>query len=216
MKKYLLLIAFVIYGLCANAQFIQGFTISPSNPNSNDHLKIMANMSFSSGGCSDHQQFSSIQGTTISASALHCLGALSVICNYSDTFAIGQLAAGNYRFIFSVNEGGGPSPCSPGIVPGPTDSISFTVSQAASISELSEENISITYNALQGKIILHFNKPLTNGKVSLFNLTGQVLHAEALTALSQSLSAKELNAGFYIVEITSDKGHFAKRILVQE
>ena len=216
MKKNLLLSLFLFFILYSNAQVINGFTVMPAAPTVDDHVTVIAHMSFPSGGCSDHQQSSTFSGNRIYASALHCLGPLTFICNYSDTFSLGQLQAGNYGFIFNVNAGGGPSPCTPGIVPGPLDSVLFTVIFAATIDELSEENISIVYNPAQKKINIHFNKVIVNGKVSLYNITGQALLKDALNSNSQSLATDKLNQGLYIVEIVSDKGRFAKRVFIQD
>lgn len=216
MKKTLLLLLCVFGNFMAQAQFINGITLQPANPTSNDQIKVLVDMSFPSGGCSDHQQFYSANGNMLSASALHCLGPLTVICNYTDTFNVGQLAAGNYTFFFNVNIGGGPSPCSPGIVPGPSDSLPFVVSQAASINELSDQNISIKYNSLQKKINLSFNSPIVKGKATIYSITGQMLHTEALTFPSQSIAVDKLQAGLYLLEITGSKGKLTKRLVIQE
>ncbi len=216
MKKQILFFYFLLLFITSKAQFINGFTIIPANPTSNDSVKILVQMSFPSGDCSDHQQFYSANGNNLVGSAIHCLGPLTVICNYTDTFSVGQLAAGSYKFMFNVNSGGGPSPCTPGIVPGPTDSVSFVVSQAASINELLDENISINYNPLQKKISLSFNNPIVKGKVGLYTITGQILQSELLSFPSQNLDVAKLEAGIYILEISGNKGKLAKRIVLQD
>jgi hypothetical protein len=216
MKKFILLFYILLSVLAANAQFIHGFTAIPANPTTDDQIKILVQMSFPSGGCGDHQQFYSANGNMLSASALHCLGPLAVICSYTDTFNLGQLAAGNYKFFFNVNIGGGPSPCSPGIVPGPSDSLPFIVSQAATINELSDQNISIKFNSLQKKINLSFNSPIAKGKATIYSITGQMLQTEVLTFPSQSIAVDKFPAGLYLLEITGSKGKLTKRLVIQE
>ncbi len=216
MKKNFTLLTFLCFSIICKAQFINGFTLIPANPSASDNIKLIANMSFPSGPCNDHQQFISFNGNVISASAIHCLGMLTVICNYSDTFSLGQLPVGNYRFDFNVNAGSGPSPCSPGIVPGPSDSLNFTVTQPSSLPEVNPEVIRIQYHPLSKKINIQFAHAVNSGNVRLYNATGQVLRSLNIKGSQQSISTVELPKGLYIVEITSEQGRLTRRILVQD
>ncbi len=131
----------------ANSQWINSLTILPANPTVNDTITVLADCSFFAGGCSEHTQTQTIIGNSIYASALHCVGVLTVICNYTDTFKIDPLPAGNYTFYLQVDAGQGPSPCTPGIVAGQNDSISFTVFPFTGLQEqLAQDLISIIPN----------------------------------------------------------------------
>jgi hypothetical protein len=134
MKKLLLLsAAFALWLPSADAQWINGITYLPPNPTANDSVVFYVSLSFPSGSCDEHTQFHTINGQNVDAYALHCLGMLTVICPYTDTFAVGKLPAGSYWFRFHVDIGGLPSPCTPGINPGPADSIPFLVSPVTAL-----------------------------------------------------------------------------------
>src|SRR5688572_14679142 len=136
MKKYLLFV-FLLAGLQLHAQSIISIYSVPANPTTADDIYILVDVQFNSGGCNVWQQSHSFSSAfNIDAYAMHCLGPLAVICNYTDTFHLGLLAAGNYTFSFHLDNGFGGPPCTPGIVPGPTDSYNFTVSLPTSQEEI--------------------------------------------------------------------------------
>lgn len=140
MKKNLLTVITIIALLSAkiaHAQWINSLTVVPATPNTLDTIYVYADLSFSSGTCDQHTQFLSASPPNIYASALHCNGMLTFICSHTDTFKIDPLPAGMYNFIFHVDAGALPSPCTPGIIAGPTDSISFTVNSVITIPDYS-------------------------------------------------------------------------------
>ena len=108
-------------------QTINSLNIFPQNPSEKDSIYITVNSTFSSSSCDTSSNYLSLNNNTISASSIHCLGMASALCDATDTFLIGGLTAGSYTFIINVNQGFLPS-CTPGIVPGPTDTLNFNVS----------------------------------------------------------------------------------------
>lgn len=215
MKKTAFLFVLLLIGSFCQAQTIHQISIYPPVPSENEQIRIIADMSFSSGPCNDHQQQFNINGNNIYASAMHCLGMLSVICNYADTFAIGTLPQGNYRFYFDVNNGFGPSPCSPGIVPGPMDSLVFTVTAPAAIKEMNDEATTVQYLQGSNKIMIHFTSPVSSGKACLYNATGQILQKINLKGNQQSMATNGLPEGLYILELSSEQGRLTKRLLLR-
>lgn len=216
MKKIASLFSILLIGICSQAQTVQNISVYPPVPSENDQIKIIAEISFSSGPCNDHQQQFSINGNSINAFAMHCLGMLSVICTYTDTFSIGTLSQGNYKFYFNVDNGFGPSPCSPGIVPGPSDSMSFTVTAPAVVKEMNAANTSIQYLQGSNKIMMHFASPVNNGKACLYNATGQLLQKVNLKGNQQSIATTGLPEGLYILELSSEQGRLTKRLLLRD
>src|SRR5262245_44798043 len=138
MKKSYLVLLICLAGLQfgSKAQWIGTITVSPPAPTTQDSIKILVDCSFPSGSCDPYLASVFINGNDIYGNALHCLGMLTVICSYTDTFALPPMPAGNYNFHMQLNAGGGPAPCTAGINPGPVDSLSFTVTQPMGIPSI--------------------------------------------------------------------------------
>ncbi|HAW50972.1 MAG TPA: hypothetical protein DCX54_01400 [Flavobacteriales bacterium] len=109
-------------------QHIDSMVVKPSPLiGVNDTVKIFVYNTFSSGGCAGNAHFSK-SGFNVMAQALHCQGALTVICTDIDTIVLDPPhALGQYRFSFVLNSGFGGPPCTPGIVPNDFDTTYFTV-----------------------------------------------------------------------------------------
>ena len=212
MKNIFRIITIVILAIAStqvNGQFILSQTIIPPNPTTNDTITILASCAFPSGGCDEHTQGQFINGNTISAFALHCLGPLTVICYYTDTFTILPLAAGNYSFIFQLDAGYGPAPCTPGIVPGPTDTLNFTVTPATGINnEITENVFSIYPNPSHENIWIRSDeKGMLKGVIEIFSVEGKLISSHELTESMQALSIIELQNGFYFVKLITCEGY---------
>lgn len=124
------------FQLYAQGGAIVSLSVSPPNPTVSDEIEVYANVSFPSGGCDLDFIAYPLNGTTINASAHHCVGLLTVICNTTDTFELGQLPAGNYTFDLTLTSGAGGPNCTPGIVADDNDQLQFIVSPSVGIDEL--------------------------------------------------------------------------------
>ena len=141
LKNAVLVLVFLI-NTTMHAQKIDSMVVVPSSPiGVNDTIKIYVYNSFTSGACAGAAYYS-ISGFNVMASALHCQGALTVICTDIDTIIINPPhAIGNYRVSFVLNAGFGGPPCTPGIVPNDFDTTYFTVGTnlAPVISAISDD-----------------------------------------------------------------------------
>jgi Secretion system C-terminal sorting domain len=192
--------------LFAQAQFIDQISVFPPNPTTNDEIHFIANCYFGSGTCDQKSQYISVNGSEISASAIHCLGMLSYICNETDSFTIGYLPAGTYHVNFQLNAGAGPVPCSPGIVPGPSDSLTFTVQSATGITEIGKSQVKISPNPTRGKSQISISGTDFTGKMEIRNLAGALLK-EWITSNSEvSIDLSDLAQGVYQLIFTSEHG----------
>ncbi|MEO8148028.1 MAG: T9SS type A sorting domain-containing protein [Bacteroidia bacterium] len=208
--KLILIIMFSIYFNNLNAQWINSLTISPANPTTNDSIFIYADCSFPSGSCDEHSQTLYISPGYIYGQATHCLGMLTFICSTSDTFKIIPLPAGTYSFLFNVNAESLPSPCTPGINPGPTDSLTFTVTDASGIPVVdgSHFHFNIFPNPAKDKLRLIckdesvFNK---NNSLWIYSLTGRQLLNKEITNNEMLIDISSFPAGTYLLRITGDK-----------
>ena len=210
-SKFLFVLLACCLSIPAQSQWINSLTISPSNPTTTDIITIYAECQFPSGGCSDYTSTLSVNGTDIFASALHCLGPLSFICSYTDTLTINPLPAGIYTFHFQLDAGAGPSPCTPGIFPGPNDSLIFVVSPAVGFSEfISQDEIYVYPNPIQDIFQLRgaekFKYPLF---VQIFSPEGKLVTSTTIQDENVTMKVRELPAALYQVRITDQLGnHF--------
>lgn len=211
MKKILLFL-FVLGYAGAQAQWIDSIYVSPANPIDLDSIYIYADCSFTAGSCDQHTQSHSINGSNISATALHCVGMLTFICPYTDTFSLGTLPAGVYIFTFHLDEGLLPSPCTPGFNPGPTTAFTFSVSTATSVQAQHSIDGMISFypNPVESKITIT-NKVREQMPVRIFDMTGNIILEKILTEEKEELYVAELKPGIYFLEHGSRHFKFVKQ-----
>ncbi|HLG34684.1 MAG TPA: T9SS type A sorting domain-containing protein [Bacteroidia bacterium] len=210
MKKILLfLLIFIFSG--ARAQWINSLTVSPANPTTDDLIYVFADCDFTAGSCDQHTQGFSIAGNNIGAWALHCVGMLTVICPYTDTFALGTLPAGIYTFTFQLDQGSLPSPCTPGIVPGPSASFSFTVTFPTSVQQHSVDGMfSFFPNPAEEKITI-INKTHEQMPLKIFDVAGKIIMEKILSAGSDELYVRDLKPGIYFLECGNSRFKFIRQ-----
>lgn len=194
-----------------SAQVIQSLNVLPANPTTTDTLYLYANIDFPSGGCSDKAQNIFVSSPYIFGAALHCLGVATFICNETDTFQLAPLAAGTYTFIFTVEAGMGPSPCTPGIVPGPVDSITIVVTNATGIGEVKTKNqiFNLTQGSYPGKVLVQLTPEIKlagSVQIVVYNLSGQLVHQENIVSHLQEMSMENFNQGLYLFQLRTDNG----------
>jgi hypothetical protein len=197
----------LISGLSVNAQYILSITASPANPTTNDIITIYAEVAYPSASCDEHSQSHFLNGNTISANTLHCVGPMTVICNDTDTFSIGALPAGTYNFILQADAGWGPAPCTPGFVPGPSDTLTFVVTVASGIEDANSEKETFVYpNPAKDFIEISFKG--TEALVEISSLSGQLIQSEIRQSNAQgrqNYDVSKLAAGTYIITIKTDR-----------
>jgi hypothetical protein len=207
MKKQLLLSAAFAWWLpSADAQWINGITYAPPNPTANDSIVFYVSLSFPSGSCDEHTQFHTVNGPIVDAYALHCLGMLTVICPYTDTFAIGQLPAGAYWFRFHVDIGGLPFPCTPGINPGPTDSVPFVVSPVTALPQPAGHGAPVAWLAAAGEQILFASPHGERIRFELFSSDGRRVMQSAGHPPGQPVFLRGQAAGLYVLRYRAGDG----------
>ena len=198
MKKYLF-ISFISFlsAMNCNGQWIQQLWTNPSVLASNTPVQLIAEVDFPSGDCKDKTLNVSQAGNVISADAIHCLGAASFICNDKDTFNLGLLPPGTYTFFYSVNAGMGPSPCSPGIVPGPIDSLTFVVNLASGNQELEKGIFELFPNPASNTLHLKLNSELSDGAYRIINNQGALVLKSMINGKNMQIDISQLSVGLY-------------------
>lgn len=198
------------------AQTILGIDRLPPNPTSNDTISIYAHCSFNSGNCDPSNSGLSVNGNTIISYAIHCLGPLSFICGYTDTFKIPPLSAGNYQLAFYLESGYGSS-CTPGIVPGPTDTISFMVAAATGIQEIDQLNsFELSPNPSTGEIQLKFSFLNTADHfVEIRSVTGFLLNKFLITSSEMNI-VLDIPSGIYLCRLSDETDEMKKLIVIRQ
>ena len=95
-----------------------------------------------------------------------------------------------------------PAPCSPGIVPGPIDSIDFTVTLATGIDENGANGITLFPNPVVSSVTLSDFVPQRELKLKLFSLNGQEVY-NGYIRNGDAIDLSYLIEGVYIAEVWS-------------
>lgn len=210
MKRLTILFAvfsalFIFSNVWSQGATIDAITVVPSNPTTNDNVVVYVDYTFSSSSCDASTQGHSVNGFSVIASSLHCLGQLSAICNDQDTFALGQLPAGTYSFGITLSTGFGGFPCSPGIIPDDQRATNFTVSQTNSIGENQRSTVEFQLlpNPAKEYFIIQSNslELLIGNTLSIYTLDGKVVQQTKI--LNNALVfTGQLAPGIYSVMIS--------------
>ena len=114
---------------------ITSIEVIPAMPTIADSVYLVGHFQFTSGGCDKQFFTASLVGNHVVASAQHCTGMLTYICDVSDTLNLGILPFGTYTVDLTLSSGAAPIPCTPGIVPDDNDSTSFNVIAPTAVAE---------------------------------------------------------------------------------
>ncbi|MCH2021532.1 MAG: T9SS type A sorting domain-containing protein [Saprospiraceae bacterium] len=192
---------------------INGFSYSPLIPTISDSITFYVDVSLPSGSCSPYIQNINVTGFNISASALHCVGMLTYICNYVDTFKVGPLPIGNYTFEMTLSSGFAPTPCSPGIVPDDTKNFTFSVVALTDLQEIqTSKKAVVSPNPATNYTIFDFIE--TPVELSLYNFYGQLLFKTIVHDKQFKLNTKPFGKGGFFYSYSSENFvHSGKLIL---
>ncbi len=212
MKTQIQLFFFLaIFPFCSRAQWIDNLWVTPANPAVTDTIRVFAAVSFPSGSCFQSTDTMFVSPPVISAYSLHCLGILTYICKDTDVFVLNPLPSGNYTFTYQVDAGSGPAPCTPGIVPGPVDSVIFHVGSSGMQEMNSLPCMQVLHSNGPGVYFLENSCPETADwplKVNVFAISGQVVARINWDQDRQRLDLSFLEKGIYFLrqEGSASKG----------
>jgi hypothetical protein len=209
MKHITFTALFLISVFAANAQWIDNISIIPANPTVNDNVIFSADVSFPTGSCDISSQTASINGNSIYLSSLHCVGMLTFICSDNDTFHLGQLPAGTYTVYFQLDMGSLPDPCTPGINPGPNDSLTFTVSSTTGIPSLDVNTFSIFPNPGRDGFTLKYTGEASG--IAVRDAGGRIAFETDQVKSGMFFSMSALKPGVYMIELLREEGNILRQ-----
>lgn len=198
---------------------ILSFSTLPASPTTNDQVKVLVHLSFSSGGCDVDNKGSSTTGSTTTAYSLHCIGMLTVICPITDTFDLGTLPAGTHTFNFTLSSGSGGPGCSPGIVPDDSDTYTFNVTQALSVEDPTNNSlVSLFPNPMAETAMVKVDASLLkeNTQLQILDATGRIIYSQSIHQTENYLSGLTLEGGIYFYQITEGEDILAIEKMVVE
>lgn len=185
---------------------ILGFTLVPPFPTDQDNVEIHVDLEFNSGDCAVENQSHYVNGTSINADALHCLGMLTYICNNTNIFQLGQLAVGDYTFDFTLSSGFGGSGCTPGFAPDDNQQFQFSVSTSVGMNELDTDSDLIYPNPASD--VLFFKTPLTKA-ATITDVQGHVVMV--ISKGENTVEIAQLSAGMYFIKLGQKQFKLMKR-----
>lgn len=203
MKK-LTLFFLLLFAARLSAQQIDSMVVTPSAPTTADTVKVYVYLQFPSSGCAAPAVYS-MNGYTINASALHCMGMASTLCYDVDTLVFAPpMTPGNYAVYFSLDAGfGPPGNCSPGFVPYDHDTAYFTVASTTGIPyQETSPLISVYPNPATN--VLHFANLPAEAGLQLLNPAGEIVLEETVTTTTE-VDLSQLPTGMYFWKIVSGK-----------
>jgi hypothetical protein len=208
-------LSLIVFNLSVNAQYINSLSIYPANPTTNDSIYLIASCYFQSGTCDQKTLNYSIINETIDCDALHCIGMLTYICYDEDTFSIGKLPAGNYNYRYFVNAGFGFNPCTPGIVPGPSDSLNFTVTTASGISNPSYQEFIFGPNPCSDFLEIKYYSN-EEKQVAIIDMTGKICLQEVKAGNNIQISTNDIASGLYLLKSQSKTTNYQSKLFYKK
>jgi len=202
------------------AQFgsISQVIVTPSNPTMNDSIYFYVNEMFTTSGCMLSSSNINVSGNQVAASALHCLGPFTAICNAVDTFVIAPLPDGNYTFTMALSSGisVGPLPCSPGIIPDTVVSVNFTVGTITGIQDVYnyDQLLEVYPNPSNGKLAIQLENREKGYSIQVVSIDGRIVKELVMRKRKEIIN---LNRGIYFLRLIEDgKVLTTKKVVVVE
>lgn len=137
MKTKVIVFALVLFALTGftalRAQFVGNIELYPESPISGEPVSVIVTTMFTSGDCPLVDYYVFIDNLpevpVVNVSATYCVGALTVICERTDTIPLGVLPSGDYVLQFQILSGllSGPGTCLPPFILGASVSFPFVV-----------------------------------------------------------------------------------------
>ncbi len=209
--KALNTIVLLALAITGTAQSITQLRVDPANPTVNDTVLLIADLQFRSSACVLDNKSHTIIGNSIVASTQHCVGIAQAICNTADTFVLGVLNSGRYTVDLTLSSGAGPVPCTPGIAPSDTDTMSFRVQTVLGIKDQVLPSFSLYPNPAKDIIDLSdaYKQMVTSLKV--LSATGAIVLESDNP--NESIDVSDLAPGVYYVELYHKTGVFTEKFI---
>jgi len=206
---FLLVLSFTIHSVFSQSIF--SLTVHPAHPSFNDSVKVVATLNFPQSSCTPVHHFSRVSGSTITASSGYCMGTLTALCSATDTFELGKLPAGHYKFNLDLFTGiTGILPCTLNSTSDDAASFSFFVDSTSSIGELSANLVSVFPNPVSTWLNI-VDEDVQVELILITSITGELLHQ--IDGPINKIDVSTLPNGVYFLKIRHNKGLEQKKFI---
>ena len=209
--KSLTTILLVVLGVTSTAQNITQLRTHPANPTINDTILLIADLQFNTTSCDLDSKFHQVIGNSILASTQHCVGIGQAICNTIDTFILGVLPTGRYTVNLTLNTGGGPAPCTAGIIPSDNDTMSFMVQTILGIDDHVLPSFTIYPNPAKDIIDLSDAYKQMVSSIKIITTTGALVFESDQP--KEIIDVSDFVPGIYYIELYYSTGVFTEKFI---
>lgn len=181
---------------------IDSLTIIPTNPTTNDTVKVIGHTNFLTGTCFLIGSSINFNNETITVGVSHYIGGWPGICNSIDTLTIGKLNAASYELHYLLSDTLGPTTHD-------IDTIMFTVQQLnkLQLTDNSDEILKIYPNPTTTELNIDLNTLLTNKyQFDFYSVLGQKIKTVNTDEDSVSIDISNFKDGVYFIAITDGHG----------
>ncbi|MBW8051820.1 MAG: T9SS type A sorting domain-containing protein, partial [Cytophagales bacterium] len=199
----------------SNKGTIDSLKIIPSNPTTNDSIKIISFTLFPYGACTLKNSSFNINNKEIVINATHFEGGWPAICNSVDTITIGKLDTGAYTLYYNLS-------VDTNLAVFDTDTLFFVVQNPTDVISTPVETtaIKIYPNPNTDEFIIEMNiLKVQDVEITLFNIAGQVIYNENLKRFKglyfKRINTKGLSTGVYQLQIKTGYGEVNKKVVVE-
>ncbi len=211
-----LLSIFIIYFLSVYPMFSQvccpyvlPITVVPSNPTTNDTIKIIVTTSTPGlGHLIEYNYF--IHADTIDVTGCFYNGDPTQPVLYIDTINIGQLGAGTYFVRYTGKMTSSLTTCI--VEDSNTVSTTLEVTSVNDINQINSKEFNIYPNPVLNHLIVETDEGTSEFQVELINSLGQLCFINSYTT-NASIDLSDLRSGFYTLAIITDKNKVIRKIV---
>lgn len=210
MLKKLLTPFFLLFLICnTTAQNIQNISYQPPYPGPLDSVTVYVDLVFTSGDCALEYESHTISGDTIRINVHHCPGALTVICDVTDTVQLGTLASGTYytEVVVLVSDPFSIDPCT-NPVPADSGNVLITVLPGTGIATPEVESFYLHYDSKNNELVLK-NHLAEGSVVELYTINGSLIFQSELPT-SGRIKTQTISQGVYFFRVYDDRQEMAR------
>jgi hypothetical protein len=196
------------YVFAQQGSVIDSLKIIPTNPTTNENIKLICYTTFSSGACELNDYSVNIQNAEITVMTNYTVGDNTAICHSVDTLTIGTLDSGNYKLTTSLTVN-----LLNAIFD--TDTINFTVDNVLSVSETELDNdINIYPNPFANELQIKVNTTKNLTSLEIYSATGTKIKQVKFNH-SERINVSDLTNGIYLIVLTDKNGNRYTRKMIK-
>jgi hypothetical protein len=186
---------------------IDSLKLIPTNPTTNDVIKVVCYTTFPSGSCSLNTVHAEQQGSNILLMLDYTVGMATYICHSVDTILIDNPGAGTFLLTSSITTNNQDMLLD-------LDTLQFTIDPYLGVPKYDSNNFLVYPNPFENE--LKFKSNFKVEKFEIYSISGQRINTKVLFDLNEevTLDVSELEQGIYIINVSDPNGNkFTQRVV---